>query len=85
MSKLPRELFSNVYEYDNTSQKKIRKCIEEIECIQKLHKMISVTYNNVIDEQKHYFDFDVNFYIYCLKYNNIPGKKILFRQLMYYN
>ena len=35
MTKLPRELFSNVYEYDNTSRIKIRKCIEEIECIQK--------------------------------------------------
>ena len=79
MTKLPRELFSNVYEYDNTSQIKIRKCIEEIECIKKLHRMIFVTYNNVVEEQKKYFNFDVNFYVYCLRYNRTPGKKFMFR------
>ena len=82
MPKLPKELFLIVYQYENTSKRKIGKCIKEIECIKELHRMISVTYNNVVDEQKKYLDFDLIFYIYCLKYNNNPGKKIMFRQLM---
>ena len=85
MCKLPIEILLNIYGYDNTYQIKMRKCIEEIEYIQKLHTMIFVTYNNVVEEQKKYFNFNVNFYLYCSRYNRTraPGKKIMFRNTIF--
>ena len=65
---LPNELFYKIYCYDNTSYTKFKKCIEEIENIIKIHKMIYVTYSNVIIEQRKYFNYEEIFFKYCLKY-----------------
>ena len=65
---LPKEILYIIYSYDNSSQKKFFYCIKEIENKIKIHRMISVTYNNVVLEQRKYFNYHETFYKYYFKY-----------------
>ena len=62
-----------ILQYDNTYNIKFNYCIDELNYYIKKHKAISVTYLNVVDEQRKFFrDFDIDFHKYIkIKLNKI--------------